>query len=223
MSESCVVVETGAAPQYAVIWLHGLGADGHDFEPLVPQLVQPDGPSLRFVFPHAPIRPISINGGMRMRAWYDIYGFGPDAPQDEIGMGESTQRIGQLIQEQAQHGIAEENIFLAGFSQGGAVAISTALRYPQRLAGLIALSTYLANAKALAGNTSAANASLPVFMAHGQMDPVLPYLLGITARDTLQALGHTVDWHAYSMAHQVISTEITDLRAWLVRRVQGDV
>ncbi len=220
MSESCVVVETGATPQYAVIWLHGLGADGHDFEPLVPQLGQVGGPSLRFVFPHAPVRPISINGGMRMRAWYDIYGFGPDAPQDETGMAESTQRIGQLIQEQARHGIVEENIFLAGFSQGGAVAIATALCYPQRLAGLIALSTYLPNAQTLARDASSANAALPVFMAHGQIDPVLPYLLGIAARDGLQALGHAVDWHAYSMAHQVISAEIADLRAWLSRHVQ---
>jgi len=222
MTESCVVVETGAVPQYAVIWLHGLGADGHNFEPLVPELAQAAGVALRFVFPHAPERPISINGGMRMRAWYDIYGFGLGVAQDVIGMGESIQRIGRLVQEQAQHGIAEKHIFLAGFSQGGAVAISTALRYPQCLAGLIALSTYLPDAQALARDASSANTALPVFMAHGHIDPVLPYPLGVSARDSLRALGHTVDWHAYSMAHQVLPAEITDLRAWLFKRFQED-
>ncbi len=223
MLESCVVVETGATPQYAVIWMHGLGADGHDFEPLVPQLVQPDGPALRFVFPQAPLRAVTVNGGMRMRAWYDIYGFGPNVPQDETGMGEARQQIGRLIQEQAQHGIAEESIFLAGFSQGGAVAISTALHYPQRLAGLIALSTYVPDAQALRRDATQVNATLPVFMAHGQLDPVLPYLLGIAARDSLRALGHDVDWHAYSMAHQVVAAEITDLRVWLSKHFQEDV
>lgn len=218
----CVELETGASPVASVIWLHGLGADGHDFEPIVPELRLPASLPLRFVFPHAPQRAVTLNGGLRMRAWYDIRSFDLGSRADEGGLRESMAQVQALIaREQSAHGIAADKIFLAGFSQGGAVALCVALRHAQPLAGVIALSTYLPLADQLAGERSAANARIPVFMGHGSLDPVVPQMLGAAARDVLTALGHRVDWHSYPMAHAVLPQEIADLRAWLARRM-GD-
>ena len=168
-----VIVETGPKPTFTIIWLHGLGADGHDFEPLVPELVQRDSPSLRFVFPHAPVRPVTLNNGYRMRAWYDIVGIDRRSTEDFAGMQASAESLGKLIKREKQDGIPPERIAIAGFSQGGALALHLATRFPEKLAGVIALSCYLPLAKDLATQKHAANASTPFFMAHGTQDPVL--------------------------------------------------
>lgn len=216
-----VEVSTGPAPQYSIVWLHGLGADGHDFAPIVPELAR-GLPPLRFVFPHAPLRAVTINGGMRMRAWYDIRSFDLRDRADADGVRTSMAQVQALVQrEQKDHGIPTERTFIAGFSQGGSVALSLALRHPRVLAGVIALSTYLPLADTLAQEASAANVHLPVFMGHGSLDPVVPQLLGLAARDRLSALGHPVDWHSYPMAHTVLPQEIADLRAWLAQRLGG--
>ncbi len=218
---SAVEIVSGPAPRHSIVWLHGLGADGNDFAPIVPELTH-GLPPLRFVFPHAPQRAVTLNGGLRMRAWYDIRSFDLGSRADEGGLRESMAQVQALIaREQSAHGIAADKIFLAGFSQGGAVALCAALRHAQPLAGVIALSTYLPLADQLAGERSAANARIPVFMGHGSLDPVVPQMLGAAARDVLTALGHRVDWHSYPMAHAVLPQEIADLRAWLARRM-GD-
>lgn len=216
-----VEIASGPSPRHSIIWLHGLGADGHDFAPIVPELTRGLAP-LRFVFPHAPQRAVTINGGLRMRAWYDIRSFDLGHRADEAGLRESMAQVEALIEhERNAHGIAADKVFLAGFSQGGAVALCAALRHAQPLAGVIALSTYMPLADRLASERNAANAHLPVFMGHGSLDPVVPQVLGAAARDALGALGHTVDWHSYTMAHAVLPQEIADLRAWLARRM-GD-
>jgi phospholipase/carboxylesterase len=216
-----VEIASGPSPRHSIVWLHGLGADGHDFAPIVPELTRGLAP-LRFVFPHAPQRAVTINGGLRMHAWYDIRSFDLGSRADEAGLRESMAQVQALIaREHSAHGIASERVFLAGFSQGGAVALCAALRHAQPLAGVIALSTYLPLADRLAAERSAANACLPVFMGHGSLDPVVPQALGAAARDVLVALGHTVDWHSYPMAHAVLPQEVADLRAWLARRM-GD-
>jgi len=213
-----VEIETGSEPAGTVIWLHGLGADGHDFEPVVPELRLPDDLPLRFVFPHAPIRPVTINAGMRMRAWYDIVAIDRRARQDEEGIRESSAATVELIEREKERGIPAARIVLAGFSQGGAVAIHTALRYPERLAGLIALSTWMPLGESLAGEGSAANRDLPVFMAHGRQDPMVPVALGEQTREALAAAGYPLDWQTYDMPHAVCPAEIADISTWLQER-----
>jgi phospholipase/carboxylesterase len=206
-----VEIETGADPQAAVIWLHGLGADGHDFEPMVPQLelAQP----VRFVFPHAPVRPVTLNQGMRMRAWYDILQLG-GGPEDEAGVRASQGLVEDLI---GQQRLPADRIVLAGFSQGGAIVLQTALRHPQRLAGVLALSTYLPLAATLPAERSPASAGLPVFMAHGQYDDIIPLPRAEQSRRLLESLGYPVQWHAYPMPHSVCPQEIEDISAFLRR------
>ncbi len=208
-----IEIETGHAPSLAVIWLHGLGADGHDFEPIVPELRLQI--SVRFVFPHAPVRPVTINGGMAMRAWYDILGFGPTVPEDAVGIRESAVAVTQLIDREVERGVPANRIVLAGFSQGGAIALHTALREPRSLGGVLALSTYLPLAASLAAERSAANARVPIFMAHGTADTVLPLALGDTSRRALTALGYEVEWRTYPMPHSVCLEEVAAIAAWL--------
>jgi phospholipase/carboxylesterase len=212
-----IEIETAPNPTAAVIWLHGLGADGHDFEPVVPEIVRKQERAWRFVFPHAPVRSVTINGGMNMRAWYDILGFDRGAAEDAAGFHDTDQLVRQLIEREAQRGIAAARVVLAGFSQGGAVTLFTGLRYPQRLAGLMALSCYLPMTASLETQRTAANEGLPIFMAHGIDDPVLPVAMGTRARDALTGLGYPVEWHQYRMPHAVCQPEIADIRQYLMR------
>jgi phospholipase/carboxylesterase len=213
-----VEVETGPAPRWAVIWLHGLGADGHDFEPIVPELVEDDWPATRFVFPHAPVRAVTINGGVRMRAWYDILGLEIAQRQDEAGVRESVAFVRSLVARENARGVPSARIVLAGFSQGGAIALAAALRHPEALAGVVALSTYLPIAESTGAERSPANQALPVFMAHGNLDPVVGHALGLMSKGYLEALGYQVDWHSYPMPHSVCAEEIEDLARWLAAR-----
>lgn len=207
-----VEIDTGPDPQAAVIWLHGLGADGHDFEPIVPELrlAHP----VRFVFPHAPMRPVTINQGMRMRAWYDIFQFG-GGPEDEAGIRASQQLLENRIASEKKRGVSQ--IVLAGFSQGGAIALQTALRHPERLAGVLALSTYLPLAATLQAERSQANRDLPIFMAHGQYDDIIPLSRAEQSRQMLARLGYPVQWRAYPMPHSVCPEEIGHISAFLGR------
>ena len=214
-----IEIETAQNPSHAVIWLHGLGADGHDFEPIVPQLVDRSWPALRFVFPHAPVRPITINGGMAMRAWYDISGLEIAQRQDEAGIRASIRLLGELVEREVARGVAAKDILVAGFSQGGAIVLAGGIRYGQRLGGIVALSTYLPMAEKTDAEMSAANRDLPIFMAHGTLDPTISHALGQMSRDYLQQRGYVVDWHAYPMAHQVCMEEIADLRRWMSARL----
>lgn len=216
----CVEHETAPNPRHSVIWLHGLGADGHDFAPIVPQLVRGGWPPLRFVFPHAPVRPISLNGGLPMRGWYDIAGFDLSQKQDEPGLRTSIGEVQALIAREVERGISESNLVLTGFSQGGAVALVAGLAHARKLAGIVALSTYLPIAEVVEKERSAANAATPVFMAHGAFDPVVPQVLGERSRDLLRDWGYSVDWHSYPMAHQVCPPEIADLADWLAPRIE---
>lgn len=211
-----VEVETGENPSGSVIWLHGLGADGHDFEPVVPELRLPVSLPLRFVFPHAPVRPVTVNGGMAMRAWYDIVSLDAAGRADEKGIRESSTILDALIEREVDRGIPEQRIVIAGFSQGGAIVLHNALQTERRLAGLMALSTYIALPDAIDAQ-AARNTALPVFMAHGTMDPMVPFAGGKRSRDRLEAIGFTVEWHEYPMAHAVCPQEIADIRAWLLR------
>jgi phospholipase/carboxylesterase len=220
-----VELETGQNPSGSVIWLHGLGADGHDFEAIVPELRLPESLSLRFVFPHAPVRPVTINGGMSMRAWYDIVSLDRDGPVDETGIRDSGEILKTLIAREQERGIEARKIIVAGFSQGGAIALHVALRYPERLAGLMALSTYLPlrssfNVEVI-DNPAAANRDIPIFMAHGTFDPMLPLQLGRNSADLLIESGLSVEWHDYPMAHAVCAEEIHDIRAWLLSVFAG--
>jgi phospholipase/carboxylesterase len=204
-------IETGRNPEAAIIWLHGLGADGHDFEPIVPELEL--AKPVRFVFPHAPMRPVTINQGMRMRAWYDILQLG-GGPEDEAGLRASQKLTDELIRSQ---GMPANRIVLAGFSQGGAITLLTGLRYPERLAGLLALSTYLPLAGSLAAERSEANRDLPIFMAHGRYDDLIPLERAQASRGVLEKLGYKIDWHDYPMPHSVCAPEIADISAFLSR------
>lgn len=210
-------VETGAIqePDGSVIWLHGLGADGHDFEPVVPELGL--GDRLRFVFPHAPVQPVTINGGMSMRAWYDIVSLDRGGPVDEVGIRASALALDALIAREHARGVPWERIVVAGFSQGGAIALHAGLRYAEPLAGIMALSTYLPLPDSLAAEMAADATERPIFVAHGSFDPVVPCAAGEHARDTLQAQDFAVEWHDYSMAHAVCPEEIADIREWLLR------
>lgn len=209
-----VEVEPGTAADASVVLMHGLGADGHDFESLVPELRLS---SVRFVFPHAPVRPVTINGGYRMRAWYDIVALDRAAAEDERGIRRSAEAIGALVRRERERGIPAERIVLAGFSQGGAMALFTALRWPERLGGVVALSCYLPLAAQLAAEAHPANAAVPVFAAHGTMDPIVPKTLGETSRDLLRSRGYDVEWREYPMPHSVCAPEVDDLRAFLLR------
>ncbi len=192
-----------------IVWLHGLGADHTDFEPVAAELGMP--PSVRFVFPDAPIRAVTINQGMRMRAWYDIFQFGP-GPEDEAGIRESQHIVEGLVE---QAGVPPERVVLAGFSQGGAVVLHTALRYPKRLAGVVALSTYLPLQKDFPNEVSAENKSIPIFMAHGRFDDIIPLPRALASRDQLLKMGYPVEWHEYPMPHSVSLDEIGDIAAFL--------
>ena len=214
-----VEMETASNPDAAVIWLHGLGADGHDFEPIVPQLMWPGAPAIRFVFPHAPVRPVTINNGMAMRAWYDIVSLTGDRNQDQNGIARSVNQAAALIDRERQRGIDSRRIVLAGFSQGGAIALQLALRYPQRLAGLVALSTYLLLEYRLDADRKEVNGDIPVFVGHGTADPMVPFMLGEQVAERLRALGHPVEWHGYPMMHAVCPQEIADLSAWMSKQL----
>jgi phospholipase/carboxylesterase len=210
-----VTVETGPEPSFTVIWMHGLGADGHDFEPLIPELVDQGMPALRFVFPHAPVRPVTINNGYQMRAWYDITGIDRRSAEDFKGIGESADSIGGLIHREHARGITSEHILLAGFSQGGAMALHLATRHPDTFAGVVALSCYLPLARELTKSRNTANLSTPIFMAHGTQDPVVPFVLGEESRLLLESAGFKPQWHAYPMAHGLCEPEVSDLRTFL--------
>ena len=210
--------ETGPAPTWSVLWLHGLGADGHDFAPLVPELVRPGWPSLRFVFPHAPVRAVTINNGVRMRAWYDIVGMDFPTRADSAGIEESVAQIETLIDRERARGIAPDRLLLAGFSQGGAITLAAGLRRQVPLAGLIALSTYLPGAAQAASHVAQAATTQPVFMAHGAGDPVIPLIHAVQSASVLGELGFDVQWHRYPMAHQVCADEIRDLGDWMAQR-----
>ena len=212
-----IEIETAPQPAASVIWLHGLGADGRDFEPIVPELRLPREPGIRFIFPHAPHRPVTINQGYVMRAWYDIAATEFGRQEDEAGIRESEQAVRALIQRETERGIASERIVLAGFSQGGAVVLHTGLRLPQRLAGIMALSTYLPLADTLTAEAHPANADVPIFMAHGTDDPLIPVSLGQQSADLLTRRGANLEWRTYEMAHSVCLDEIQDIAAWLAR------
>ncbi len=218
MSESplpCVVNDTGPSAEITIIWLHGLGADGHDFEPIVPQLVDPSWPAIRFVFPHAPIRPVTINMGMPMRAWYDIKSMSMDQRADEAGVRASVAQVETLIAVEHARGVPSERIILAGFSQGGVIALHAGLRHRQRLAGVVGLSCYLPLSERLIDERSTASAQTPILLMHGSADPVVALTLGEHARDTLTDWGYRPAWHVYPMQHQVSLEQIEDLRRWL--------
>jgi len=214
-----IEIETGAAPTAAVLWLHGLGADGTDFVPVVDALDLPDR-AIRFVFPHAPMRPVTINQGYVMRAWYDVLSMDFGRRADERGVRESQGLIEAMIAREVDRGIAASGIVLAGFSQGGAIALQTGLRHAARLAGIMALSCYVPLAESLDAERSAANRDVPVFMAHGTQDPVIPVHLARESRDLLERLGYDVAWHEYPMEHSVSPEEVEAIGAWL-RRVLG--
>ena len=221
MSEQPIVLEPAGEAKNCVIWLHGLGADGHDFEAIVPELSLPEALAVRFVFPHAPMQPVTINNGFVMRSWYDIKGVDIGSQQDESGVRESQQRVEKLIQQQLDLGIASENIVLAGFSQGGAVILQTGLRYTKPLAGLMALSTYLPIAETLEQEKSSENQAVPVFMAHGDSDPVVRPELAYRSRALLESLNYPLEWNEYrGLQHGVSPQEIQDIREWLLKVLQ---
>lgn len=213
-------VEIGAETARAsVIWLHGLGADGNDFRPIVPELRLPAEAGVRFIFPHAPEQPVTLNGGMVMRAWFDLVSLDRGGRQDASGIRAAAGQVQALMARENERGVPDERIILAGFSQGGAVALHLGLRHPRRLAGILALSTYLPLQDTVAEERSAANAETPIFMAHGVMDPVLDLRLGEQSRQELEALGYTVEWHTYPMAHAVCMEEILAIGKWIEANV----
>jgi phospholipase/carboxylesterase len=210
-----IEIETAPAPTAAVIWMHGLGADGHDFEPIVPELRLPE--TVRFVFPHAPVRPVTVNGGLPMRAWYDIRALAGVRREDEAGVRQSARQIESLIARERQRGIPAERLVLAGFSQGGAMALHTGLRHAERLAGVMALSCYLPLASTLEAEAAPANRAVPIFWAHGVHDPMIPLALAEQSREQLAALGYAIEWHQYAMPHSVSAEEIAEIARWLGR------
>jgi phospholipase/carboxylesterase len=210
-----IEIETGKNPTASIIWLHGLGADGNDFAPIVPEIRLPRL-AMRFVFPHAPVQPVTINGGMRMRAWYDITD-GANRREDERGVRASQVLIETLIGREKQRGTAARRLVLAGFSQGGAIALQTGLRHPERIAGIMALSAYVPVAEELSAEASPANRDVPIFMAHGSYDPVIPLARAEQSRKLLESLGYPVEWREYGMPHSVCPEELADVGAWLVK------
>jgi len=218
-----VVIEPQSAHKASVIWLHGLGADGHDFEPIVPELRLPNEHGIRFIFPHAPKRPVTINGGMVMRAWYDIRMPDLSLLEDENSIRESSDILNSYIDDEINAGVTADKILIAGFSQGGAIALFAGLRYPQKLAGLLALSTYLPLPDQLKVETNNANSEIPIMMMHGIFDPIVPVFQGHRSRDLLQQAGYSIEWREYPMQHAVCSQEINDISYWLQQRLLGDV
>jgi phospholipase/carboxylesterase len=220
-SEENVVLEPATTADAAVIWLHGLGADGYDFVPIVDELRLPPTLAVRFVFPHARPRPVTINNGFVMRAWYDITGLGPDRKEDDAGIRESAGVVNGYIEQQNARGVATERIVIAGFSQGGAIALQASLRYPERLGGVMALSTYLPLRESVAAEASRANKDLPILMCHGLRDPMIAAAIGKASRDQLVSLGYTVEWQSYPMEHQVCMEEVHDISRWLQARLES--
>jgi phospholipase/carboxylesterase len=216
-----IEIETGKEPRYSVIWMHGLGADGNDFVPIVPEIRQPDWPSVRFVFPHAPVRPVTINGGLKMRAWYDILGLEIANRQDEAGVRASIVEVEALVAREESRGIPSNHVVIAGFSQGGAIALAAGLRHAQPLGGIVALSTYLPLADRTEPELNPANRQTPVWMAHGESDPTIPHALGMMSREWLKSHGYAVDWHSYEMPHSVCPAEIAHLSRWLGARFRA--
>lgn len=217
-----VEIETAAAPTHAVIWLHGLGADGHDFEPVVDAFDLDALPPIRFVFPHAPMRPVTINGGYVMRAWYDIIAADfSQRREDAAGVRESAAHAEALIARENARGIIDGNIVLAGFSQGGAIALHAGLRHPRRLAGVLALSTYLPLTDTLADEAHAANLDVPIFMAHGHGDSVIPYDFAERSYAQLRTAGYPIDWHGYHAEHSLVLEEVRDIEGWLRKVLRG--
>ncbi len=214
-------VETGAADdaQYSVIWMHGLGADGNDFVPIVPELMLPEELKVRFVFPHAPVQPVTINGGMEMRAWFDIKSLDRELSVDVADLELARSGIEKLIDTEVARGIAVERIILAGFSQGGAMSLYVGLRYPEKLAGIMALSTWLPARESLATEASEANKATDIFMAHGSFDPMVPFAFGEASSEYLKQSGYSVGWHSYPMQHQVCLEQIADIGRWLKERL----
>jgi phospholipase/carboxylesterase len=210
-----IEIETSASPSLSIIWMHGLGADGHDFVDIVPELGLPARAGVRFVFSHALMRPVTINGGYVMRAWYDIRDDGGVRREDPAGVRASQKAIEALIEREKERGVSSAAIVLAGFSQGGAMALHTGLRYGERLAGIMALSCSLPLADTLAAEAAPANRNVPIFMAHGTHDPMIPMARAVRARETLVGLGYRLEWHEYQMPHSVCSEEIRDISAWL--------
>jgi phospholipase/carboxylesterase len=216
-----VVLDPPTPPDAAVIWLHGLGADGFDFVPIVEELHLPATLPVRFIFPHARPRPVTINNGFVMRAWYDITGFGADRKEDETGIRQSADVVRGYIEKENASGIRSERIVIAGFSQGGAIALQAALRHPTRLAGVMALSTYLPLQDSLVAEGTPANKDVPILMCHGSGDPMVPATLGQASRDLLQSLGYEVEWKAYPMEHSVCMEEVLDISKWLQTRLES--
>ncbi|MGH8756204.1 MAG: alpha/beta hydrolase [Burkholderiales bacterium] len=212
-----IELATGDNPTASVIWLHGLGADGNDFVPVVDELGLPPQLAVRFIFPHAPMQPVTINSGFIMRAWYDVFNQDMSFREDEAGVRRSQQEIENFITKEKDRGIGASRIVLAGFSQGGAIALHTGLRHSERLAGIMALSSYLPLASTLAAEASAANRNVPIFMAHGTADPLIPLPLATLSREHLEQQGYRVEWHQYLMPHSVCLEEIQEIGRWLQR------
>jgi phospholipase/carboxylesterase len=214
-SEFEITLEPDEPATATVVLLHGLGADGFDFVPIVEELQLPDALPVRFVFPHAPLRSVTVNAGYVMRAWYDIKAFTPEGRADAAGLAESVGRVNGYLEREIVRGVPASRVVLAGFSQGGAVALSAGLRFGERLAGLLALSTYLPFPARLAAEKSAANVEVPILMCHGRMDPVVPVAMGVEAREVLRAQGYAVEWHEYPMEHEVCPAELDQMAQWL--------
>ena len=214
-----IILDTGNSPQHSIIWLHGLGADGEDFVPIAEEMNLPV--AVRYVFPHAPMQPVTINGGYVMRAWYDIASASIAAGQDETCIRASQVELEKLIAQEKRRGIAARNIYLAGFSQGGVIALQTGLRHAERLGGILALSTYLPLADRLADEASECAKDTPIFMAHGRGDTVIPYAVGKFSAEQLSGLGYALEWHEYAMQHSVCVEEVRDIAAWLTHRLNA--
>jgi phospholipase/carboxylesterase len=219
-TQAAVVLTPRTPVESTIIWLHGLGADGYDFVPIAEELQLPETLGTKLVFPHARQRPVTINNGFVMRAWYDLRGFGPGSAEDEAGIRESEAIVRGHIDREVAAGITAENIVVAGFSQGGAMALHSGLRYPSRLGGILALSTYLPLRDSIAKEADEANRHTPIFMAHGSRDQVVPEIAGKLSHDLLEGLGYPVRWKSYAMEHQVCVDEIADIAAWLKERLR---
>lgn len=210
-----IELETGAYPTHTILWMHGLGADGNDFVPIIQELELPPETTIRFIFPHAPKQSVTINGGLVMRAWYDIKNINLDHHEDEAGIRSSQQAITAMIKRENQRGIPSANIVLAGFSQGGVMALQVGLRHPDKLAGIMALSSYLPLAHTLVKEAHTANTPTSIFMAHGSYDPIIPIHLAKASRQQLLEAGYQVKWHEYPMEHSVCAEELVDISKWL--------
>jgi phospholipase/carboxylesterase len=217
-SQDAVVLEPTPNATATVIVLHGLGADGFDFVPIVSELRLPDALAVRFIFPHAKARPVTVNNGYVMRAWYDIIAFGGSGPEDDAGIRDSAALVSRYVKDQQTDGIAANRVVIAGFSQGGAIALHTGLRYPERLAGILALSTYLPLRNSVQAEASPGNRDVPILMCHGTYDQIVPAAMGIASRDLLIKLGYSVEWRSYPMEHSVAAEEIVEISTWLKAR-----